>query len=543
MTCSVTNRPTIALLQEFEMRRFVLFFLFLFIVTFSFPQVSQPQRYEHEHKSSDHEFIVISMGERGLALVKNLEKFEHSKRVWKIIFLDSTLTESWTTTIEIDQHLSLLGHDFRDGNIYLIFQEREEGILDLAEIHPGNRWIKYHKFKPQVAMRFTHFIIVNDKAIFGGYISKEPALILYDLTTEGAKVIPGMFQSNVELLDVLANTNNTFNVIITERTSDSNKNLVLRTFDTNGVLLVNEAISIQEGKSIISAIPSALVHDELVIMGTWSYGSNKAAAGIFSVAVDPFREQKINYYDFSELNHFLEYLKPKKVARIKAKADWRKSVGKPLEYRTHLLPVRIEETKDGFSFLTEVYDPGNVSSPRSGSPYNSSPYNNSYSPYGYSPYGYSTIPRSYYSPGAYPYGANNYYSYTDTRMIHSSLFFFDIHGKLVTDHALKFEEIKLNTKEQVSDFITYKGLTTMACKNEKEITISVSQPDGTVVKEEKIKPALKNDMEEVRSESLEHSRLRTWYGRYFYVYGYHTVRNNSERTSRDVFYINKIKVE
>ena len=86
------------------------------------------------------------------------------------------------------------------------------------------------------------------------------------------------------------------------------------------------------------------------------------------------------------------------------------------------------------------------------------------------------------------------------------------------------------------------GFTTMACKNEKEIIIKVTEHDGAVVKEEKIKPELKKLSETVRSESQDNSSIRTWYGRYFYVYGYRTVHDNSEKSTRHVFYINKIKV-
>jgi hypothetical protein len=278
-------------------------------------------------------------------------------------------------------------------------------------------------------------------------------------------------------------------------------------------------------------------------MGTWTYGSTGQAAGIFSVIVDPFNDQKVNYYDFAQLNHFLDYLKPKKAAKVKAKAEWRKSVGKPPEFRTHLYPVKIDENKDGFSLLAEVYDPPtNYYNLRSNSPYGYNPYNY-YSPYGYSPYGINSVPYRYNnSPYGYPY-STNYANANDTRMIHSSLLFFDDHGKLMTDQSLKFPQIKLESKEQVSDFINLGTRTVMVCKQEKEIVAQVNESDGTVIQAEKIKPALKNSNETIRSESQENSAIRFWYGQYFYVYGYHTVKDDTEKTSRDVFYINKIRVD
>src|SRR5580765_3378807 len=60
-------------------------------------QVSQTAIYEHPHKSSDHEFIVIPMGEQGIALIRDTDKYEGNKKSWEVIIVDSTLNESWTT--------------------------------------------------------------------------------------------------------------------------------------------------------------------------------------------------------------------------------------------------------------------------------------------------------------------------------------------------------------------------------------------------------------------------------------------------------------
>jgi hypothetical protein len=504
------------------------------------PILTQATLYERSHKDSDRSFLVISMGTQGLALIRDIEKFDGNKKKWEAIFLDSALNESWTIQFEIDQRMNILGHDYRNGNIYLIFEEPENigRQINLIEIILSERIIKQHQFKPDVTIQYTHFSILKNKAVFGGYMMKEPTLLMFDLTNESTKVIPGTFLLKEELMDVRNNSNDTFNVLLIERDSKSIKKLIVRTYDSNGILLVDDVIAIDEDKTIIEAISSALVRDELVVMGTWTYGGSKSAAGIFSVMVDPFNEQKVNYYDFAEFNHFLDYLKPKRAAKVKEKAEWRKSAGKQPEFRAHFYPIKIEESKEGFSLLGEVYDPPNNSSIRS-SPYNYYPYN--YSPYGLSPYGYT--PYRYNSPygySGYPYSTNS--SINETRMIHSALIFFDDHGKLVSDQSLKFPEIKLASKEQVSDFITLGKRTVMVCKQEKEIMAQLNEPDGTVIQTEKILPILKNQNETVKSDS-DDTAIRFWYGRYFYVYGYHRIKDNAEKDTRNVFYINKIRVD
>ena len=43
-------------------------------------QIIQPACYERAHKESDHEFIIISLGEHGLALVRDTEKIDDGKK-------------------------------------------------------------------------------------------------------------------------------------------------------------------------------------------------------------------------------------------------------------------------------------------------------------------------------------------------------------------------------------------------------------------------------------------------------------------------------
>jgi len=520
--------------------------LLLVLLCFPIPllaqvQVTQPARYEYERKGSDHQFIIISLGEKGLALVRDTEKFDDGNKNWELILLDSALHETFVTKIAIDQRMNILGHDFRDGNLYLLFHEPESAgrTLNLTEIR-ADQTIKQHKIKPEVSVHFTHFYVVKEKAIFGGYINKQPAVFMYDIANENLKVIPGINEPNVELLDVRTNSNDSFNALLLQgRSSLKNRKIVVKTFDEGGALLVDDVIPIDENKTVLEAITSTLVRDEMVIIGTWTF-SGKQAAGIFSVVVDPFKEQTVNYYDFAQLNHFLDYLKPKRVAKIKAKAEWRRSVDKQPEFRINLSTVKIDETKEGFSFLGETYE-ASTSYYRGTSPYGYSSYPpTSYNPYGYySPFGLSSMA---YRP--YPY---SYYNtnpvINDMRVMSSAVMYFDSHGKLVSDFSLKFPEIKVASREQVSDFIHKNGLTTIVCKDEKEVIVKISDANGEVLKEEKFKPELKNKDEIIRSETREDSSIRAWYGKFFYVYGYHTIRDEKEKKSRDVFYVNKIKVD
>jgi len=541
----LTNAPSPMFASKCAgMCRWVPAFLMLVAAAAS-AQIKQTAVYEQLHKGSEHDFIVVAMADHGLALVRDTEKFEKGKKSWEVVFLDTALNESWQSKFEVDHRMNLLGYDYYEGKLCLLFKEHDLNSRDinLVEFEPHSQTFVQHQFKPEAAIHFSHFSILKNKAILAGYLNTEPIVLMYDLQQESAKVVPGVFQKKVELMDVRVNSNATFNILLVDRGAAIHKNLVLRTYDGEGVMLVEDVIPIDEGKSILDAKSSALVRDELMILGTWTQGSNKQAAGLFSVVVDPFSNQKINYYNLTDLNHFLDQFKPKKAARIRAHAENRKSRGKAPDFRNFVSALKIVETNDGFVMLGEVYEASNTYyNTRPGSPYYypspgfGSPY------YGY-PYGINSMPYRYGNPyGATPYGSSGPSLSSDPLVVQAVVSVFDARGNLVGDHALKLENTRSNTKEQVSDFNIADHQMIMAYRNEKEITIRIDAPDGTNLHEEKLKPALKNEHEEIRYESQDNGGLRNWYGPYFYVYGFHTLKDNTTKELRDVFYINKIEV-
>jgi len=505
-------------------------------------QVSQPARYEKEQKSSYRDFTVISMGEQGIALIRDIQKFVRGENSWEVILLDSSLNESITKEINVENRYTLIGHDYRDRAIYFLFRmgETDQGKFKIIKIDCLTGQSEEHNYEPELTIRLTHFNVVANQVILAGYVSNQPTVLMYNLSNDHAKIIPGLLISESELLDVRVNVNETFNVLIAERKSKIKKRLVIKTFDVSGTMLLDDTIEIDPDKTILSASTSSLVRDELIIMGTWGEGVMKQSSGLFTVLVDPYTDQKINFYDFAQLNHFLDYLSPKRAAKTKAKSDERRKMGKIPEFKAYVLPARLEESKEGFIFYSEVYfTSGNLTSNRwPGSPYNRNPYppfgNN---PYGYDPYRIYNPPHNY----GYPYNANNNSS-QEAKMLHASIAVFDSKGTLTADHGLKLQDLKLNSAEQLADFVYTPTRFTLVFGKEKEIVTQTSQRDGFVLSSEKVLIQLNSPTETLRTENNEVVVSRYWYKNSLFLFGYQTVKN-MEKGNRDIFFINKVKID
>jgi hypothetical protein len=503
-------------------------------------QVEQTARYERDHKNNDSDYILVPMEERGMVLIHDKDKYREGKKLWEVITLNIDLDEVWSMEMDIEVRLRLVGYDYKDDLIYILFRtsEHDGSDLNLFTIHSKTQEVKRYAIKQELTFKVTHFVVLSRAIVLGGYVNNDPAVLVYDLETENLKIVPGFFIAETELLDLRINANNTFNTLILERKTSEKKKLILKTFDATGAMLFDDIIEIDKKRSILSGITSMLKNDELLITGTWSVGTSKQASGIYSVLADPFREQTINFYDFGSLEHFLDYQSPKHASRIKQRSISAKSSGNIPDFKAYTALVRMEEQPKGFAVLAEVYQPS--------ANFNSTPYYSGFSnPYyyggGYSPYGYNPFMSRYYNP---PYQYNGATSTTgETKILYSSIFVFDLKGELTHDYGISLDNKKVTGVEQTADFIFDKDHVSIAFKDERNIFIKHNTPDGSTL--DTLQTTLQRPGEIVRSDS-QNGYVRFWYQNFMYAWGYQRIKDQekqSEVPNRYVFYINKIRID
>lgn len=505
-------------------------------------QVEQTERFEIEKKSSDEYFTVISLEQEGLALVRNKDKYQGNKQLWQIIVLDTQLAEVFNFDIEVHVRHSLLGYEIDKGRLYLLFRtgETTRNSLSLIELSTtqGKETARF-EIDPDLDFKISHFNKVGTSMIFGGYVSNEPAILLFDTGSESMKVLPGFFQKDNELLELRVNENNTFNVVLIDRGQRSEGKLVFKTFDAGGNLLLEDVVTISTDRSLQHGLSSTLQREELMLLGTFGSRQGKQSLGFFSLPVDPFSDQKVNYFHFGTMEHFLDYVNPKRAGRIQESTRESIANGREPSFTAYVMPFRIEETETGFVLLAEVYNPSSTMGPYYNTPYGRPYYGN---PYYYNPFwpGYYPGMRMYrpYSYGDPMRNNDNFRHYATVAVA------FDPRGKMIWDQSIVLDNIKRPALEQISDFYTDDENLHFIYKKESDLIIrSVSLEEGTLT--ESTEPILLPDPgDEVRSEKELEDGVRHWFGNSFYTWGYHTVRNSQKKENRvrDVFYINKIVV-
>ncbi len=516
----------------------------LLVVLFALPgyaQLEQPARFEKIQKSSDDDFTVVSLKEDGIALFRETDKYKDGKHSWQVLLLDTALNLKVDTLLSVDREYSVIGYEHSSTGLTLLFQMGDftKKKLILCTLNFQNFEITQTDIKTELDIRLTHFNCIGTNVLLGGYISNEPAIVLYEANNASVQIVPGFLQRNTELLDVRVNENNTFNAVMVERNSNESKRIIFRTFDSHGKLLFEDTIEPDESRTIQTAICSSLKRDDIILLGTWGTRNTTRSYGFYATMINPFEEQKIVPNAFGELTHYLDYLKPKRAQKIKVKTKNAITSGKLYDYTNTVMPYKIIEHDKGFLALAENYSLVSASTPtyynNPASPAWNNPYN-SMNPY------YNMYPTSrLYRPHGYSSTVANE---EEIKTYSSSLLSFNTKGVLDNDYSMKLEDVKISSLHQVTDANFHKGIIVFLYKKENTIYFKRIDPINEEEVEEKQLLKLRDSLDEFRSEEEDTGGVKHWYSEFFYAWGYQTIRNIQAETdkTREVFYINKLVV-
>jgi hypothetical protein len=382
--------------------------------------------------------------------------------------------------------------------------------------------------------QLTHFTVAGTTALFGGYVNTEPAVLLYDHTSDHPKVLPGLFTKNISLLDLRANHNGSFNVLLVENRKGAAQKLTLRTFDGAGNLLMDDIIPFDSRYTVLSGLTSRLIHDDMMIVGTYGQGNSNDVLGFYSLIVDPFQEQPVRYTDLAGISHFLDYLPEKKAKKTLEKSAEERTEGKVPRYKANLLPIRLEELKGGYYLFAEMFHP---------------PTSTTYYPYGSPSWNYNYYnnpfgtPGNPYRPAGYdaPY-FNDTQRNSEVRMIQSVALRFRSPNAVPQGITLPYQEVKRPMLDQTGDFVIRNDSMLLAYKYKSDILFLAEPEDASsrpVSGKTSIRLMQSND---VLKDEEDEGGLRFWYGRKFYAWGYRRVRTTveDEVESRYVFYVNRL---
>ena len=468
-------------------------------------QLEQSKRLEFKVSSNVDEFYdVTPLGVSGLLVTQRQEEY-YANEKWIFHRFDAALKEHWKTEFKLDYELRPLRSYHNDEYLYWLFAETDTEKIRILrlDLHSGETEV----FKGNLLTKadINHFKVLGNNAFIGGYYHSRPVVFAFSFFDNSVKALPYLYTENTEISNIeVDKTQNTLHVLLyTAKRSSCQFNI--KTYSYEGRLLKSTTIPSENENGLISGKIVSLDNEFSLLVGNYAQGCTQYSQGLYFSRIQDNNLDKLQWVDFSKLENFFNYLKPKRKQRVVEKITKRKEEGKEPKFRYRLHVHDIIKTADEFILVAEVYYPVYRSS-------------NVY-------YGSSSRSINREFDG---------YRYT-----HAIVCGFDKAGNLLWDNCFAIKDVESAELVDMVQVTQQDDLLVLGYPKEGKINTEVINKSKVVRESEEFEIKTADEGEKVMNN--ERGLLTAWYDRYFLAFGFQKI--GSEKLigpSREVFYINKL---
>lgn len=483
-------------------------FLLSIVPYYTNGQLLQPVRYEVEVQDASEQFHVLANQSSGLLLFKSRQLNNEKVVSWKFIKLDSSLNELWRKEIPVDPSLKLgLYKTFKDRALFLFtaLGSYDFKVLDI-DLHSG-RYSVYN-VKNFIPVKINAFEITDEAILVGGQYNMRPVIIYYSFRSARTHLLPNLYSVEGELNHLAINIDNSFDVVVSGKDLKKNKVLNIYSFSDKGKM-IEKNVLFPDGKKALQ-FGRIITHDDRkLIAGTYGRRRSEYSRGLFIAELHDDKKD-VKYYNYADLNNFFEYMKTKRVRRIKDRITRRKKAGKNIKFNYRLLVQDIIKNGEDYILIAEAFYPK---------------YKNNYH-YSYYTSGFSNL------------------MFDGYRYTHAVVIGFNSAGKIIWDNCFKIEDVQSFTLDKVVDLVVGDEKILMFYKNDNQLNTKIIRRNDVLKNETSDKIQLKyaNDIVKDNSSSQKGGVIK-WNENSFYAYGVQKIKNlqNAEvQLNREVFFINRV---
>jgi len=508
-------------------------FKILFFVTIcpfiAYAQLVQPQRFERELSNFEDGFEVMAGGEDGLILYRWLNEYDkQGGQLWEFVLLDTALNVSWEKKLFMERNIVFKGYDFSMGSYYFLFQQNSSNSKDLKlmQMRQNNGDTLRYTIKNLVPLELTEFEITDGAALLGGYYNGEPLVIHFDFQEMKTKVLPGIFGSKTELVQLKVD-DNAITVLVSDKTIDKRNTLTIKNYDIDGEYLNTFTFNPDLDKGLIFGRITEIENETDLVVGTYGPKRSEYSRGLFLGVVNEMNQQQIKYFNYANFENFFNYMRIKRRERVSNRIDRKKIQGKKIKFNYRLLVHEIFKQGDDYIILGEAFYPKYSST---GTYYDveTSQFGN----YG----GFRGLGRpNDYTP-------TNFAGY---RYTHAVVAAFNSQGEMIWDNSFEIEDvISFSLDQYVKASFTEEGIVLLYLYDN-QIRSKIIR--GSEVVEGKKFDDLKLTFEDDQVNNYLSTKvggLEKWYGDTFVAFGVQRIKNLKDsgvELNRKVFYVNKVE--
>jgi hypothetical protein len=493
------------------MKKIIFITLLLINSFYAISQISQTNRVEIEVDRYENDYHVIPIGKEGLIMFNHKDESD-KKNVNQWIFnsYDQDFKKKWDKVIEVNSELMYNDYCMDNQYLYILFVKYQVDEYQIVKIDVSSGMISEINGVFLKKFFINSFKIKNENMYINGIYKNKSTLGYINLNTHLFSVLPVSFENAFEIQSIEFD-NDIANVVFVKRIK---KVLSLSIYSYNKTEKVSElSIMPTEGRNLLNARINILGNDQLLVIGTYAEEGGSSSHGMFIAKYVNKAQLFIKFYNFNDFQNFLVNRTEKKQEKIKEKIDAKEAKGIELNFNYNLLVHDIIERENEYLMIAEAYYP-TFRSQRQTS--------------------------TYYVDGKSMTNTYTIQVFDGWLYTHALIGSFDKDGALLWDNAIEMGDFKSNSLVEKIKVNTDKNDIVLTYVDFNEIKTKVISGNKVIDNKQEVQIQTNNNDDKVKFGYMTH--LEYWYDKYFIVWGYQKIKNNSNdvKLKRDVFYFNKI---
>ena len=305
-------------------------------------------------------YRVQLMGEKGLALFQETKANRSpGQRNWEITFLDSTLHTTRKMTLQYDVEYSLYFTAYVPGYCYLLFvnQFNPKGTIHLVRIELSGFEAKTFDISGFVPYALKFFSVMGGTIILAGEEMHKPSVVCYQFGDNRPMILQGLFRRDSELMHIVVSPDkNYFTVYMSVPGSNRKKSITAVSYNSQAELIRSLTFMPTRKYELLDGLCTEGSEGSYLMAGSYSATKMAEANGIFLARISPDGKQTINYYNFTSLRNFFNFLPEKVRDRLKEKARKKNVQGKSVNYGVNLAVRQIDTSDDEKVFMADCFN-------------------------------------------------------------------------------------------------------------------------------------------------------------------------------------------
>lgn len=337
---------------------FILFFLLFATVL---PAVSQPTQHIRAELPADRfasEFTVIPLPDSA-AIVLNHDGHKGSEEQYTFLKFNAALAPVWQQPAPLPRGTELLKAKAENQVTYFLFETYSNSDYLLVRLNTitGSHLISKHKLPERTTFQFSDFKVLNGLLFLTGTQNGRFVALLLNPTQETLDVLPATYEQSSSLAYFYPDTTTNRLEFVLNESNGLVARLQVKRLKPDGTLVSTNFLQHQRQSNLLDARLTPGDSLQKLLIGTYSLRDFNYSQGFFTGGLMASANQQFTFYDFTNFQHYFDYLKPNRKQRIRTKILKIRENKKDYYLRHRMLLHELRPFQDGYIMTGEMYFP------------------------------------------------------------------------------------------------------------------------------------------------------------------------------------------